>query len=147
MKKILFTLLFICLAFTAQAQSDNQTFRGYLYNAKYEVYMVINFYQNDITVPHQEIFGKLPGFFGDIHDGRKWLFTSAKITSSNIAKLAVINDYGSEDLTATLTMNKDSTYTLKQIKGSTLKIARNRKWLKMPEELVFVKKPMPLEEE
>ncbi len=143
MKKILFTLIFTCLTFTVYAQSDSLAFKGYLYNAKYEVYMIINFYQNDITVPHQEIFGKLSGFFGDIHDGRKWLFTSAKITSPSTADITIINDYGSEDLTANLKRNTDNTYTLKQNKGSILKIARDRKWVKMPNELIFVRKAKP----
>ena len=53
------------------------------------------------------------------------------------ATIAVINDYGSEDLTATLTVNPDGTYTLRQEKGSVLKIARNRKWVKLPKSLVF----------
>ncbi len=140
MKKLLFSLLFMGIALTTYAQTDSTVFKGYLYNDKYEVYLRINFYANDITVPHQEIYGKLPGFFGDVHDGRKWLFTSAKITSPNTAEIGITNDYGSEDLTATLTFNKDHTYTLKQLKGSTLKIARNRKWVKMPAELTFVQK-------
>ena len=99
----------------------------------------MNFYNNNIVVPNQELFGDLPGFLGDSIDSRKWLFTSAKI-KKNIAKIAIINDYGSEDLIATLTLNKDSTYTLTQIEGSKLKIARNRKWQKLPKELVFVRK-------
>jgi hypothetical protein len=143
MKKILFTLILTCLTLTVYAQSDSLTFKGYLYNEKYDVYMIINFYKNDITVPHQEIYGKLSGFFGDIHDGRKWLFTSAKITSPNTAELTIINDYGSEDLTAKLKKNTDNTYTLKQIKGSVIKIARNRKWVKMPDELIFIRKAEP----
>lgn len=52
----------------------------------------------------------------------------------------MVNDYGSEDLQATLTKNNDGTYTLKQIEGSTIKIARNRKWVKMPKTLIFTRK-------
>ena len=47
----------------------------------------------------------------------------------------MINDYGSEDLTATLTAENDSVYVLKQIEGSTLKIPNNGKWLKLPKTL------------
>lgn len=100
----------------------------------------MDFYNNSIKVPYQEIYGELPGFFGDKQDGRKWLFTDATIKNKNTAELQIINDYGSEDLTATLTQTNDSTYILRQGKGSTIKIARNRKWQKMPNELVFIKK-------
>ena len=41
---------------------------------------------------------------------------------------------------ATLTTDDGKNFKLKQVKGSTLKIARNRKWLKMPKELDFVKR-------
>ena len=52
----------------------------------------------------------VPGFFGALRDSRKWLVTDAKIVGKNKAKLDIINDYGSEDLTATLTYNpKDNT--------------------------------------
>jgi hypothetical protein len=44
----------------------------------------------------------------------------------------MINDYGSEDLTATLTAENDSLYVLKQIDGSTLKVPNNGKWQKLP---------------
>ena len=56
--------------------------------------------QNDIKVPGQDIFGEIPGYFGACRDSRKWLITSAKINSSNKASLDIVNDYGSEDLTA-----------------------------------------------
>lgn len=119
---------------------DSTTFKGYLYNQKYNVYIRMDFYNNSITVPYQEIYGPLPGFFGDKQDGRKWLFTDAVIKDKRTAELQIINDYGSEDLTATLTQINDSTYRLKQGKGSVIKIARNRKWVKMPGELDFIRK-------
>lgn len=118
---------------------DSTIFCGELYNEKYNVYIRMNFYHNNITVPNQEIYGELPGFFGDKRDARKWLFTNATVKNKHTAELQIINDYGSEDLTATLTQVNDSTYKLKQGKGSTIKIARDRKWVKMPSELVFVK--------
>ena len=47
----------------------------------------------------------------------------------------LINDYGSEDLTATLTRKNDSIYILKQESGSTLKVPKNSKWQKLPKVL------------
>ena len=108
-------------------------------NNEYEVYLQINFYQNDIKVPGQEIFGTIAGFFGDRKDSRKWLITNAAIEGKT-AHLSIINEYGSEDLTADLTLESDGTYSLKQITGSNIKIARNRKWVKIPKKLTFMKK-------
>jgi len=121
-------------------QQTNNVFRGEFRNDEYNVYLMINFYDNNVVVPGQEIFGEMAGYFGSSDDGRKWLFTSAEIIKENTANIEIINDYGSEDLTAKLTKNSDGTFTLEQQKGSTLKIARNRKWVKMPKKLVFYKK-------
>lgn len=123
---------------TSFAQKDSTIFKGYLSNNEYEVYLQINFYQNDIKVPGQEIFGTIAGFLGDRNDSRKWLITDAAIEGKT-AHLSIINDYGSEDLTADLTLESDGTYSLKQIAGSNIKIARNRKWVKIPKKLTFTK--------
>lgn len=124
---------------TSFAQKDSTIFKGYLSNNEYEVYLQINFYQNDIKVPGQEIFGTIAGFLGDRKDSRKWLITNAAIEGKT-AHLSIINDYGSEDLTADLTLESDGTYSLKQITGSNIKIARNKKWVKIPKKLTFMKK-------
>ena len=124
---------------TSLAQKDSTIFKGYLSNNEYEVYLQINFYQNDIKVPGQEIFGTIAGFLGDRKDSRKWLITNAAIEGKT-AHLSIINDYGSEDLIADLTLESDGTYSLKQITGSNIKITRNRKWVKIPKKLTFMKK-------
>lgn len=137
MKKILFTLLvFLAAAIPAKAQQA-QPFQGRACNQTLGIYLIFNFYEHNIVVPGQEIFGKMAGYLGDERDSRKWFFTDAKITTTHTANLEIINDYGSEDLKATLTYRSDSTYVLKQIEGSTLKIARNGKWQKLPKEMVF----------
>lgn len=130
----------LCMSYlTSFAQKDSTIFKGYLSNNEQEVYLQINFYQNDIKVPGQEIFGTIAGFLGDRKDSRKWLITNAAIEGKT-AHLSIINDYGSEDLTADLTLESDGTYSLKQITGSNIKIARNRKWVKIPKKLTFMKK-------
>ena len=144
MKKTLFFLIIALFSMSIGAQEnslakDSTMFKGYLYNQKYNVYIILDLYHKNVTVPQQEIYGVLPGYFGDKQDGRKWLFTNATIKGKT-AELQIINDYGSEDLTATLTAINDSTYILRQINGSTIKIARNRKWVKMPKELNFIKR-------
>lgn len=99
----------------------------------------MDFYHNNIIVPNQEVYGEMSGYFGDKQDARKWLFTDAKITSPTTASISIINDYGSEDLIATLTQKGNNIYILKQQEGSIIKIARNHKWVKMPKTMEFVK--------
>lgn len=136
------TILFASLLFavTIHAQrTDLTAFVGRIYNSEYKVYIVMDFQKQNVLVPDQEIFGPLPGYFGSSDDSRKWLFTNVKGTGAILAHIKITNDYGSEDLTATLQLNKDGSYTFKQVAGSTLKIARNRKWVKIPAELVFTR--------
>lgn len=120
------------------AQTDSTLFKGKITNKEYDVYMNIDFYHKNLKVPGQELFGEMPGYFGDRRDSRKWLITDADIEGKT-AHLSIINDYGSEDLTAALIALPDGSYELQQKKGSNLKIARNRKWVKIPKNLKFTK--------
>lgn len=120
------------------AQTDSTLFKGKITNKEYDVYMNIDFYHKNLKVPGQELFGEMPGYFGDKRDSRKWLITDADIEGKT-AHLSIINDYGSEDLTADLIVLPDGSYELQQKEGSNLKIARNRKWVKIPKNLKFTK--------
>jgi len=120
------------------AQSDSTLFKTQLSNKEYDVYLNIDFYHKNLKVPGQELFGEMPGYFGDRRDSRKWLITDATIDGKT-AHLSIINDYGSEDLTADLVILPDGSYELQQKDGSSMKIARNRKWVKIPKKLKFTK--------
>ena len=136
MRKYLLTTIALWLTISAFAeQKDSTTFRAYLYNNTYDVYLRINFYDEDIKVPGQELYGTLPGFLGKKNNSFCWVITSAKIKDRKTATLNLINDYGSEDLTATLTRENDSIYVLKQVEGSTLKVPKDGKWQKLPKTL------------
>lgn len=139
----LFLILFTihCSLFTAKAQSDSTIFRAYLENKEYEVYLRINFYDENINVPGQELYGQLPGYLGKKNNSFCWVITSARIKNSKTATLDLINDYGSEDLTATLTQKNDSIYILRHEEGSTLKVPKNGKWQKLPKTLEFKRRP------
>ena len=134
MKKIITIIILAFLLSPALAQENKEPFRAYLINKEYNVYLRIDFYQDNISVPGQDLYGKLPGFLSKQHNSFCWLITSAEV-EGNKATLQMINDYGSEDLTATLTAESDSVYVLKQIEGSTLKIPNNGKWQKLPKTL------------
>lgn len=145
MKRIIIYIFFLLATITTYAQSPvrseqaSQYFKGKIYNRQYDIYIHMDFINNSIIVPQQEIFGEIPGYLGDNKDSRKWLITNATITSDGKASLSIINDYGSEDLEATLQMLNDTTYILLQESGSTIKLARNRKWVKLPQKITFKK--------
>lgn len=136
MKRTLVTTFLLSVVLSIEAQHMS-VFKGYLYNDEYQVYINMDFYRNNIKVPGQEIFGELPGYFGSKRDGRKWLFVAAELTDSITAKLTITNDYGSEDLEAVLRRLPDGSFELQQNDGSTIKIAVNRKWVKIPKRLQF----------
>ena len=124
MKKLfLFLFVFYASLLLVSAQNTDKPFRAYIYNNEYEVFMRLDLYGESITVPGQELYGELPGYLGKKHNSFCWVITSSKIEGKT-AELQMINDYGSEDLTATLTAENDSLYVLKQVEGSTLKVPK-----------------------
>ena len=150
--KIILITVLTALALTTNAQSADtlkgkkvkttalekqaDPFKAHLVNDEFQVWLDIDFINKNIIIPGQEIFGELPGYFGAKRDTRKWIISEATVKGKT-AKLLIINDYGSEDLTAELRLNSNGTYTLKQLDGSTIKIVVNNKWLKIPKEIVF----------
>ena len=140
MKKTLLTLAFGLFCSCLQAQNEEKVFRAYLFNKEYDVYLRIDFYNESISVPGNELYGKLHGYLGKNNNSFCWPITAAKLKDEHTAELSLINDYGSEDLTATLTQQNDSTYILKQERGSTLKVPKNGKWQKLPKTLPFKRK-------
>ena len=108
-------------------------------NKEFSVYLRINFHNQDIVIPDQELLGPLPGYLGKEHNSFCWPIISVDV-KDNKARMQMVNDYGSEDLEATLTRQNDSIYVLKQGKGSTLKVPNNGKWQKLPGTLYFKRK-------
>jgi len=140
-RKTLATLAFTALCATAHSQDiDSLAYRAYLYNNNYKVYMRINFYDNDVVVPGQELYGELPGYLSKEHNSFCWLITSAKINDDHSARIEMVNDYGSEDLSAELVRQNDSIYVLRQLSGSALKVPNNSKWQKLPKNLELKRK-------
>ena len=138
--KIIFSVLLLLLSTMTWAQKKGDSFRAYLYNNTYNVYLRINFYEQDVTVPGQELYGQLPGYLGKLHNSFCWVITSCNIKNEQKAELQLINDFGSEDLNATLTRENDSIYIFKQGTGSTIKVPNNGKWQKLPKILEFKRK-------
>ncbi len=136
MKKLIITTICAFALSIVQAQQKAEPFRANIINKEYEVYMKIDLYNESINVPGQDLYGQLPGYLCKNNTSFCWVITSSEI-NGKIAKLSMINDYGSEDLTATLSVVNDSIYVLKQVEGNTLKVPKNGKWQKLPKTLEF----------
>jgi hypothetical protein len=132
--------MFVIVAINSYAQKDNSAFHAYLYNNEYEVYLRINFYDQDVTIPGQELYGELPGYLGKKNNSFCWVITSCKVESEKKATLQLINDFGSEDLKATLIRKNDSVYTLRQEQGNAIKVPFKGKWLKLPKTIELKRK-------
>ena len=139
-KKIILSVILMLTANILWAQTSHENFRAYLVNNKYEVYLRINFYDQNVNVPGHELYGELPGFLGKKNNSFCWLITSCKVKSEKEADIQLINDFGSEDLSAELIRQNDSTYILRQGEGSTIKVPLKGKWQKLPKTLEFIKK-------
>lgn len=140
-KKIILYVVFMLVTISIQAQQDEtRPFRAYLYNNEYNVYLRINLYEQDIIIPGQELYGQLPGFLGKLHNSFCWVITSCRVKDDKEAELQLINDFGSEDLTVTLTVANDSTYVLRHVNGSSLKVPNKGKWQKLPKALELKRK-------
>ena len=135
---LLVAMLFCATGLMAQ-QSDSTVFKGYLYNKEYNVYMRINFYDRDVVISWQELFGQLPGFLAKEGSSYCWIVTDVEVDGER-ATLELVNDSGSDDLVATLTQQNDSTYVLRQGKGATMRVPNSGKWQKLPQQLTFISK-------
>lgn len=149
MKKYIIGLVLLFTGSIIYAQNENtieqknqyeDLFKGIIYEAEHNLCIRMNFYDKNITIKGQEFMGELSGYIDDEKDFRNWLIVENELLSPTKAKLEIINDECSEDLEAELTYNEESdTFILKQLDGSTLKIARNRKWVKLPKTLIFTR--------
>ena len=126
-------------ASTLAQTTEARPFQASLFNEEFAVFMRINFYEQDVTIPDQELYGPLPGYLGKQGYTFCWPIVQATVKDGK-ALLSMVNDYGSEDLTAQLVQLSDSVYELKQLEGSTLKMPENRKWQKLPKVLRLKRK-------
>ena len=134
MKKQFLLIFSLLNTLVSIAQDSKQPFKGYFTNEEYNIYLKINLHDANIYVPDHELFGPLPGYLGKQHNNFYWLITDCE-TKNKTATITLINDYGSEDLKASLRIINDTTLLLKQLEGSTLKVPNKGKWQKLPKEL------------
>lgn len=129
--------LIAVLALPLPAVSQQDIFRDTLYNDEYNIFIVIDFYNRDVIIEGQEIIGPVDGYIASTQCAHVWMMTSSEIKSHNTAVFSATNNYGSEDFTARLTLNSDSTFTMRHTAGSTLKFPVKNKWQKIPSTVTF----------
>lgn len=138
MKKLIIAVFLCMTSLTLWAQTACEDFRAYLYNKEYGVFLKIDFCDETITIPDQDFYGSLPGYMGKKVNNFIWLITSTEVKGKK-AKLTMINEFGSEDLIASLVRENDSLYVFRQEEGSQLKLSQNGKWQKMPKKMEFIR--------
>ena len=138
MKKFTIIAVLMLVSAAVNAQQEEKPFKGYFVNNELEVYVRFNLYK-DMDIPEHELLGPLPGYLAKQRNGFYWLITSAEV-KGNKATVEMINDYGSEDLTAMLRMPNDSTLILEQGRGSSIKVPKDGKWFKLPSKITFKRK-------
>ena len=138
MKKLIIAVFLCMTSLTLWAQTACEDFRAYLYNNEYGVFLKIDFCDESITIPDQDFYGSLPGYMGKKVNNFIWLITSTEVKGKK-AKLTMINEFGSEDLIASLVRENDSLYVFRQEEGSQLKLSQNGKWQKMPKKMEFIR--------
>lgn len=133
-------LIIALLIASLHVVAEDSIFRTRIYNKEYDVFLQLNLYEETEMIPGQDILGKTYGYLKKTTDSRVWIITDAMISKDGkSAHLEMINDYGSEDLNASLTQEPDGTFTLQQLEGSTLKVAGKGKWIKLPKTMTFKK--------
>ncbi len=119
-------------------QESGEHLRAHLYNKEYDVFILIDTKEGR-AIPGHELYGQLPGYLGLSTSTFYWLIIDAEV-DEKVVRMQLVNDYGSEDLEAVLEQKSDSTFILKQGKGSSIKLPKNRKWMKLPGTLEFIVK-------
>lgn len=121
------------------AESGDSIFSGKIINKEYDVFIQYDFIKKNIIVPGQDVLGEVAGYIKYSKDSRVWLIMDVEIDrKKGICTMEIINDYGSEDLVATLSYDRKSrTFTFVNKHGSTIKFAKNNKWMKLPAKMIF----------
>lgn len=139
MRKYICILFMSLLPLLSWAQTEDP-FNTTINYDEHKIFIRMNLYDKDITVPGNDILGQVDGYIGSSQSKTKWIIIASHIVSKTEAEIDVVNDYGSEDFTATLKVNPDGTYSYKKKGGSTLKFAVKGKWQKLPSNITFKKK-------
>lgn len=133
-------IVFISFLFIVLSASAQQPFKGKFENKEHEIFLMINLYDKNISVPGQEIYGEMDGFVGSKRNSLVWMITSSEVISDKKATIEIVNDYGSEDADAELTIIDENTILYTKKSGSNLRFSKNGRWFRTPSKIKFIRK-------
>lgn len=134
--RIFFILILYIFVSTTFAQS-NDTFKETFINAENKVQIHLDLKGKSIVVPGYEFLGATPGYMcGNIYG--IWLLTSSKVRGKEL-ELRFSNDQGSDTQTILFKQITDSTFQYQTVGGNAVKRVINRKLVKMPSTMLFLK--------
>ena len=134
-KKHIITSLACLSAVWAGAQ---RPFKCSLYDLENKINLHIDLYEESINVPGMEMFGPMNGYMnGNVYG--IWMVTSCKVEDETTAPLRLSNDLGAETQQVRLTVEIDSTDQVEQDDGAVIKKVVNRKLVKIPKKLTFIR--------
>lgn len=135
MKKIVTFSLSLILGMACYAQTP---FKCKLYDKENRINLVINLYEESVSIPGLDMFGPLNGYMnGNIYG--IWMITSCKVKNDKEATIRLTNEFGSENQEIELSVENDSIYRAKLTDGVSMKKVINKKLVKIPKELTFRK--------
>ena len=139
MKKQLTLLFFFLIQASFISTHAQQPFKGILSNKEEKLNLVIDLYKESVEVPDMDMFGPMHGYMnGDIYG--VWMITSVKLENGKKATVHLSNDQGSDTQKVVLTCENDSTFLFEQMEGVAIKKVVNRKLVKIPQKIYFIRK-------
>ncbi len=120
------------------AQTGEKPFKGVFFNNENRVRIVLDLYEETVSVPDYDFFGKMNGYLGGNVYG-VWFLTSHKV-EGNKATLRFSDDRGADSQTVVLTALPDSTFSYEALEGNNIRKVVNRKLVKIPSTMVFRKR-------
>lgn len=139
MKKQLTLLFFSLIQGFFISTHAQQPFKGVLSNKEEKLNLVIDLYKESVEVPGMDMFGPMHGYMnGDIYG--VWMITFVKLEHEKKATVHLSNDQGSDTQKVVLTCENDSTFLFEQMEGVAIKKVVNRKLVKIPQKIYFIRK-------
>lgn len=133
-----FAILALCSLLLLTATAQTGRWKGVFYNKEQDLRIQIDLYDTTVVATNYPFLGKLNGYLtGDIYDA--WFLTTFEFDSTT-AVCRFSNDLGSETQTIKLTFQENGTLLYETKNGNAIRKAVQGKWVKVPSELVFVRR-------
>ena len=120
-----------------QNVTAGEPFKGTFECCDFKIKLVVDLYEESINVPGMSMFGPLNGYLNGNDLYCTWYVSTVRETDDNSAIVNFSNELGSETQTVELSLKNDSTLTLRQKGGNTLKKVVGKKLQKLPSDLTF----------